>query len=123
MRQFFCENCGKEVKESDELCPHCGAVFVAIKCPQCGYRGKQHHFVRGCPICGFLAEERPVRYEIVPGTPPEGSQDSTPRVMRRSRREKRYARRRRPVPDWLFWVVLAAMVAAFLVLSQVYLRI
>lgn len=108
-KRFFCENCGKEVDESEELCPHCGAVFVAIKCPRCGYRGKQHHFFRGCPACGFLGEENPLRFATT-STDAAVTQESTPK-------------RRKPAPEWLFWVVLAALILAFLVLSQIYLRI
>lgn len=109
-KRFFCENCGKEVEESDELCRHCGAIFIAIKCPQCGYRGKQHHFFRGCPVCGFLSGENPVRYATVSSDTPAAEKDKV-------------AARKKPLPEWLFWVALAGLILAFLVLSQVYLRV
>ena len=119
MKRFFCENCGKEVEESDELCRHCGALFVAIKCPQCGFRGKQHLFHRGCPVCGFLGEENPVRHTVsLKGTAPEYNVPEEKEEKRRG-----FARARKPVPDWVFWIALAGMVIAFIVLAQVYLRL
>jgi predicted RNA-binding Zn-ribbon protein involved in translation (DUF1610 family) len=109
-RRFFCENCGKEVEEDEELCRHCGAVFVAIKCPQCGYRGKAHHFTRGCPVCGFLGEENPVRAgEYL--------------LTDQPKRAGRDAPARKPLPEWFFWVVMGVLVLAFIVLSRVYLRV
>lgn len=118
MKRFFCENCGNEVDEADDICRYCGAFFVAIKCPQCGFRGKQHHFRRGCPVCGFLGEEGPVRFtETHEGT---SSLFPEPEI---TRKESRFARARRPVPEWVFWLALAGMVIAFAVLSLVYLRL
>lgn len=119
MKRYYCENCGNEVQEPDELCRHCGAIFVAIKCPQCGYRGKEHHFRKGCPVCGFLGDESPVTYTVsTAGTAPSG----TSRQGLRSR-TKRYAREKKPWPDWLFWVALAVLILSFVILSWIYLQI
>lgn len=123
MKRFFCENCGKEVEERDELCAHCGAVFVAIKCPRCGFRGKQHLFFRGCPACGFLSGENPVKDVIIGSAPESGG--APPRdngLTTGATRSTRFARARAPMPEWLFWVALAGLALAFTVLAAVYLR-
>ncbi|MFP4154008.1 MAG: zinc ribbon domain-containing protein [Alkalispirochaeta sp.] len=103
MRRFFCENCGEEVDESADLCPYCGAIFQAIKCPRCGYRGKLHEFRKGCPSCGFLGEEH------VRETAPSAIDTVSPSIPHR---ERRFAIRRE-TPWWLFWLVLLFMVVAF----------
>ncbi len=53
--RFYCENCGKEVPFNAEICPYCGKVFDAVKCPICGYEGSPSEFSGGCPKCGYLA--------------------------------------------------------------------
>jgi hypothetical protein len=123
MKRFFCENCGKEVDEREELCSHCGAVFVAIKCPRCGYRGKQHHFRRGCPACGFLSDENPVKDQVIGSAPigDDGVQTGV-EVGIGTKKARRYARTREPMPEWLFWIALAGLALAFTVLAAVYLR-
>ncbi len=106
MRRFFCENCGEEVSEKEDVCHHCGAFFVAIKCPRCRYRGKKHEFFRGCPKCGYLAER--TGFET---------------AFRRVRNEGRAARARRPMPAWVFWAALATLLLSFVLLSRVYVRL
>lgn len=120
MRRFFCGNCGEEVDQRDELCPHCGAVFSAIKCPQCGYRGKLHEFRHGCPSCGFLGEHR---VRDTGGAPvPRASADSRPGFLRKllDLAAGRSASATDGPPAWLFWLILAAMVASFGALALVY---
>ncbi|MFW5694566.1 MAG: zinc ribbon domain-containing protein [Alkalispirochaeta sp.] len=106
MKKFYCEHCGQEVNEQDEVCSHCGAFFVAIKCPRCGYRDKQHRFHNGCPQCGFLSQSAGTsdQWEHVGRTPVAGSQRS-------------------PMPSWLFWIVLGALAASFIVLARIYARL
>ena len=53
--RFYCENCGKEVPFNAEVCPYCGKIFEAVKCPICGYEGKPSEFSNGCPVCGYLS--------------------------------------------------------------------
>ncbi len=103
MKRFYCEHCGQEVNEQDEVCSSCGAIFVAIKCPRCGYRDKQHRFSDGCPQCGFLSQKA-IATEMWTDVG-----DRTPT-----------GRQRRPLPSWLFWVILAGLAASFLVLARIY---
>lgn len=106
MRHFFCENCGEEVREKDEVCRHCGALFVAIKCPRCGYRGKQHEFAHGCPRCGYL-----------------GDQVHTRALTESEVRSDSAVTRRKPMPAWVFWMVLFFLGASFIVLARLYARL
>ena len=147
MRRFFCENCGEEVAEDQEVCPHCGAIFVAIKCPRCGYRGKQHEFFKGCPSCGFMGEHR-VRdtrgeggAEFAAVSRHGGGDDSVVadggwgRIDGDASNPRRVAGGwpQRSVawfgtgqggaPGWLFALVLFFMIAAFAALAILYTRI
>lgn len=117
MTRFYCENCGRRVSESDEVCPHCGAFFTAIKCPHCGYRGKTHEFGNGCPKCGYLANRPPA------ASRPSSSPD------RHSRRTNRFdfwgkatGSNKKSRPEWLFFLVVAVMLVAFTVLSILYMN-
>jgi uncharacterized membrane protein YvbJ len=51
--KFFCESCGREVRQSAKFCPHCGKFFSSVKCPSCGLAGDQARFSKGCPVCGY----------------------------------------------------------------------
>jgi uncharacterized membrane protein YvbJ len=106
MRRFYCENCGREVDERDELCAGCGAIFVAIKCPRCGYRGKQHQFSNGCPQCGYLSEQPLTPSDLIIVDDPRGRNSAV--------------RKKRPMPAWLFWFVLVLLVGSFAILARLY---
>lgn len=101
MRRFYCEFCGGEVRETDDVCPHCGSFFVAIRCPQCGYRGKMHQFREGCPSCGYLSQDEDFDLDV-------------------GRHERA---RRRLRPDWLFLLVLGILLVSFAVLALLYMRL
>ena len=133
MQLFFCENCGAEVREGDEVCSECGAFFVAIKCPRCGFRGKQHRFSRGCPACGYLSQEvRTTRPSLKRGGvaetrgrdtvvgSPNGALNEGGGAPSSSRRE---AGESRAMPPWVFWLILALLAASFGVLAWVYTRL
>ena len=51
--QFFCEECGAEVKMNASKCPSCGKSFAAVRCPKCSYVGQPGEFAKGCPNCGY----------------------------------------------------------------------
>jgi uncharacterized membrane protein YvbJ len=53
--RFFCDNCGAEVAMSEKSCPQCGRFFASVRCPKCGFTGKDEDFIRGCPACGYSA--------------------------------------------------------------------
>jgi ssDNA-binding Zn-finger/Zn-ribbon topoisomerase 1 len=53
--RFFCDNCGAEVPMSAKSCPQCGRFFASVRCPKCGFTGRDEDFARGCPACGYSA--------------------------------------------------------------------
>ena len=122
MRRFFCGNCGEEVDQRDELCSHCGAVFSAIKCPQCGYRGKLHEFRHGCPACGFLGEHR-VRDtgESTSQRPEKGGSERG--LLQKLQFLTGSRSRSGGTPAWLFWLLLAFMAVSFGALALVYMSL
>lgn len=126
MRRFYCENCGEEVREREDLCPHCGAIFLAIKCPRCGYRGKQHQFLKGCPSCGFLGDVRP-KVTTTAGTPSDDaaldSQDGGRAHRHGGLARAREARATRPMPEWVFWLALGSLTTAFATAAWLYLSL
>lgn len=103
MTRFYCENCGKEVEESHDICPHCGAFFTAIKCPKCGFRGKLHQFDHGCPRCGYLSER------------------DFEEIRQVDLGETR--KPRKPLPTWLFLLILGIMLLSFFILSRIYVQL
>ena len=103
MRQFFCEHCGKSVEEHDDVCSHCGAFFVALRCPRCEFQAKQHRFVHGCPNCGYLSN----RFERFGSAIPRDHN----------------ARPRRRTPGWVFWLAVAGLVSSLGFLAIVYVRL
>jgi hypothetical protein len=56
--RYYCEQCGTEVRAGASVCPSCGSVFTAVRCPECGYEGRAPEFHAGCPVCGFQQRER-----------------------------------------------------------------
>jgi hypothetical protein len=51
--RYFCEQCGMEVRAGAAICPSCGSVFTAVRCPECSYEGRAPEFLAGCPVCGY----------------------------------------------------------------------
>ena len=62
--KFFCEFCGKEVRQNDKVCQYCGKFFASVRCPRCGKVGRTEEFTHGCPACG---------YAVAPGGRRKGS--------------------------------------------------
>jgi predicted nucleic acid-binding Zn ribbon protein len=56
--RYFCEQCGTEVRAGAAVCPSCGSVFTAVRCPECGYEGRAPEFHSGCPVCGYRARTK-----------------------------------------------------------------
>ncbi len=50
---FYCENCGSEVPEDDNVCPNCKKRFAGVKCPRCFFEGNAADFENGCPRCHY----------------------------------------------------------------------
>lgn len=67
---YECPACGKNVKESDTICPHCGAIFseeAQFECPAC------HTLVAAdatkCPGCGAIFIEEEIPAQPAPAAP------------------------------------------------------
>jgi uncharacterized membrane protein YvbJ len=95
--RYYCENCGAEVREGASSCPKCGSRFTAVRCPECGYQGREAEFRSGCPVCGYLMAQPPGAQS--PGAPP-----SAP------------SRKKRFLPAWFYTVMALALLAAVVVL-------
>jgi GH24 family phage-related lysozyme (muramidase) len=54
--RFLCETCTREVAFDAEVCPNCGTIFAAVKCPMCQFEGKISFFYNGCPQCHYHGE-------------------------------------------------------------------
>ena len=52
--RYFCANCGCEVAPGTARCPRCLKAFTAVRCPRCGFEGREDDFRAGCPACGHL---------------------------------------------------------------------
>ena len=44
-----------EVGQDAKSCSRCGRFFASVRCPVCGFTGKENTFTRGCPSCGYSA--------------------------------------------------------------------
>ncbi len=52
-REKFCATCRAALKETDDVCPSCGALLSGWRCPACGYEGRKEDFHgERCPRCG-----------------------------------------------------------------------
>jgi hypothetical protein len=96
--KYFCENCGSEVKPGAASCPTCGSRFTSVRCPKCGYEGKESAFRTGCPACGYM--------EALPG--PASGPGPVP------------GRTREPfLPAWFYRAAVIVLLAAVIVLLVV----
>ncbi|MEM4262160.1 MAG: zinc ribbon domain-containing protein, partial [Thermoplasmata archaeon] len=68
---YQCPACGKNVKESDNVCPHCGAIFseeAQFECPAC--RTLVNADATKCPGCGAIfVEEEAAAQAAAPAAP------------------------------------------------------
>lgn len=60
--KFFCESCGKEVKQNAKVCTYCGKFFSSVRCPKCGKTGSTSEFENGCPSCGYAVPKGNISY-------------------------------------------------------------
>lgn len=87
--KFFCEHCGAEVGRVEKACKRCGRFFSNVRCPSCGYTGREELFVEGCPVCGYSS--------VPEASPRRGSSD---------------AQAAQPLPLWVYLLTLAALAIA-----------
>jgi hypothetical protein len=81
------------VDRDARACPRCGRFFASVRCPGCGFSGEEKLFARGCPACGYSA---------------------FPRENPRLSDEKKIPAM--PLPFWIYFVSIAALLAVFAVL-------
>ncbi len=55
---FVCQSCSNLVPPNTDRCPYCGKFFKGVRCPECLYVGNASDFVRGCPSCGYLSDQK-----------------------------------------------------------------
>jgi uncharacterized membrane protein YvbJ len=97
--RYFCENCGSEVDRGASSCPTCGSRFTAVRCPKCGYEGREGEFRSGCPVCGYMVPQASPRAGSAPPARPK--------------------RRATLLPRWFYSVAAIALLAAVVVLLAV----
>jgi len=73
---FQCPNCNGAVKESDNVCPHCGAMFVEeetaqFECPNC--KTMVDADATTCPGCGAIFVEEEEEAEVAPAEAPKAT--------------------------------------------------
>jgi hypothetical protein len=67
---------------SAKSCPQCGRFFASVRCPKCGFTGRDEDFARGCPVCGYSTPPAPAG----PGKPgpakarPPGGEAGAPSI-------------------------------------------
>jgi predicted RNA-binding Zn-ribbon protein involved in translation (DUF1610 family) len=109
--RFFCDNCGAEVNMEAKSCPACGRFFASVRCPQCGFTGKDEDFSRGCPVCGY-------------SNPPGAGPAVNGKLEANSKRKLSWTRGRtgprEPVFTLPFWLYLVAALALICVLALLY---
>ncbi len=109
MPEFYCENCGKEVPADVPLCPYCGKRFYSVRCPVCSYSGPASDFSRGCPVCGYQG----------PGS--SGKTSRTREGIGASGKKRK--KNKGSLPDWVYRIFLAVLIAALVLLIREYLRL
>ena len=97
--RYFCENCGSEVDRGAASCPSCGSRFTAVRCPKCGYEGREGEFKSGCPVCGYM----------VPQSTPRQAVPAPARAKRKAS----------VLPRWFYTVAAITLLAAVAVLLVV----
>jgi RNA polymerase subunit RPABC4/transcription elongation factor Spt4 len=78
---FQCPNCNGAVKESDNVCPHCGAMFVEeevsqFECPACGTLVNAD--ATTCPGCGAIFVEDEAAAEAASAGAPKAAPAAAP---------------------------------------------
>lgn len=111
--KFFCENCGTEVKHNAKICSKCGRFFSAVRCPCCAYMGEAALFRQGCPNCGYAGSWRNTGAE---GDFTVENLDDEPGRRRVGDRSAGAS----SIPGWVYWLAMALLGVAFLVLVAIY---
>jgi uncharacterized membrane protein YvbJ len=105
--RFFCDNCGAEVGQAAKSCPKCGRYFASVRCPKCGYTGRDEDFARGCPVCGYSAP---------PGGPAEDGRNSKRGI--RWERGKKAPQPGGALPIWMYFLAALILICVLVILYQ-----
>ncbi len=121
--RFLCESCQSEVPFNAEVCPTCGKIFSAVKCPVCGLESEPQTFETGCPRCGYMSpkmnpvggsgDDRPGRTGGSPARARAGAS-----AAGRSRFESR-GKKKKGLPGWTYLLgglLLSLVFLLFLIL-------
>jgi uncharacterized membrane protein YvbJ len=100
--QFFCDNCGYEVGHNEKACPHCGRLFISVRCPICDYSGEEKRFANGCPLCGY--------------SDPSFGKRKPPKIKKKKQRQQYQAE---PLPSWAYIFLAIALIFMILLLSHI----
>jgi len=102
--RFYCDYCGTEVSGKVEKCPSCGRYFSSIKCPKCGFSGREELFTDGCPVCFYAKGSG--------GKRPSGRQDSSGRQAGRGAKTPPDS----GIESWIYIVAASLLVLTLAVL-------
>jgi ssDNA-binding Zn-finger/Zn-ribbon topoisomerase 1 len=106
--RFYCENCGREVRAGDKICPYCKRFFSSVRCPACSFSGPASLFVQGCPACGYAS--------------PTGTGDDLERYDPEEVQGRAF-RRKAGFPPWFYSLVITILALSFGVLVLIYLNL
>lgn len=118
--KFFCENCGTLVDESHDSCPSCGLTFNAVRCPSCGFIGRQEDFKLGCPSCGFLTPKR--EEALKKPKQPYRNKEKASRRRRLYFDDTKEKREVTALPGWFYPLLALALVIIIIALAFIYIR-
>ena len=108
--KFYCESCNNLVEYDAEICPHCGKIFDAVKCPVCKHVGRAESFTKGCPKCGYCAPDMDV---FKSGGKPNPSADNKSKTLETPKSSL--------MPSWVYYSIAGGLLIAFLALVAFYL--
>jgi uncharacterized membrane protein YvbJ len=107
--RFFCDNCGAEVAQAAKSCPKCGRFFASVRCPKCGYTGRDDDFAHGCPNCGYSA---PIGE---PSGSPSKPSGNSKKPWRWERGQKAPADTG-PLPFWMYLLAVLILICVLAIL-------
>ena len=119
--KFYCDECGAHVPLDARICPKCGSVFEAVRCPKCAFTGYPVDFAGGCPSCGYLGNPVFITPEGAVDLPGQGGRDEIA-LGDRSFTENA---RRKPLnlPSWAYTVIVVILLGLIIVLLALFSRL
>ncbi|MBN2509979.1 MAG: zinc ribbon domain-containing protein [Spirochaetales bacterium] len=109
--KFYCESCNNPVEYDAEVCPYCGKLFDAVKCPVCKHIGRVESFINGCPKCGYCAPHM------------DRLRDNSSKAYRESAYKEKETPKNGFMSSWVYYSIAGGLFIAFLALVILYLRL